>query len=192
MGLSNEANLPAEATNSAENTWFHGPHVHESRPKHPEGETPQGAIQARGLGRPWLSQAHPLICSFYRLRFLLEARVLLPVQYRLKAGREFQAVFSGGKSHADALIVLYTLPRSDEAVRFGFSMSRTFGGAVQRNRVKRLMSEAVCGLLPEVARGQDIVLVARGRARNAQLAEITASLERLLTKARARIGREEA
>ena len=116
---------------------------------------------------------------------------MLPVRYRLKASREFQAVFSRGKSQADALIVLYTLPRSDEAVRFGFSMSRTFGGGVQRNRAKRLMSEAVHRLLPEIAPGQDIVLVARGRAKNAQLADITASLGRLLTKARARIGAEE-
>ena len=116
---------------------------------------------------------------------------MLPVRYRLKASREFQAVFSKGKSRADALIVLYTLPRTDEAVRFGFSVSRTLGGAVQRNRVKRLLREAAKGLLPEVATGQDIVVVARRRAKDVPLAELTASLDRLLTRAGARADPEE-
>jgi ribonuclease P protein component len=108
---------------------------------------------------------------------------LLPAKHRLKASREFQTVFSRGRSVADSLLVLYVLPRRDSTQRFGFSVGRKLGGAVQRNRVKRVLREAVRHLLPDLATGKDYVVIARRGMKDASFEQGMASLDRLFRRA---------
>ena len=71
---------------------------------------------------------------------------------------------------ANRYLVLYSFPRGGEAEpRVGLSVGRKVGGAVQRNRVKRLLREAVAASSADLPRGLDLVLVARADA--AELAE---------------------
>ena len=112
---------------------------------------------------------------------------MLPAKSRLKASRDFQAVFSRRKSLADPLIALYVAPGLGETARFGFSVGKKLGGSVKRNRVKRLLREAAKKLLPETAPRLDMVIVARVRSKEASLAELLNSLDRLLTRANAKV-----
>ena len=80
---------------------------------------------------------------------------------RLSRNAEFERVYRQGRSHGNRYLVLYSFPRPDrEEPRLGVSVSRRVGGAVVRNRVKRLLREAFRGS-DRVPAGHDFVLVAR-------------------------------
>jgi len=59
--------------------------------------------------------------------------------------------------------VLYAFPRTgtEGDARLGVSVGRKVGGAVERNRVKRVLREAFWAVAPELPDGHDFVLVAR-------------------------------
>ncbi|MCB0193796.1 MAG: ribonuclease P protein component [Anaerolineae bacterium] len=104
-------------------------------------------------------------------------------KYRLRRNSDFQRIRQVGKSYASSLLVLAFLRNEFDHSRFGFVVSKRLGKAVQRNKIKRRMREAVRLKIPHIKPGFDVVIIARIPSRNATFSDICRSIERLLKTA---------
>ena len=108
---------------------------------------------------------------------------MLPRELRLRENRRFQAVYRRGRSWPDRHLVVHALPSREPGRRFGFVVSKKVGGAVLRNRVRRLLREACRALLAGVPSGVDVVIVARAAAAEASLEKLMAEMRSLFQRA---------
>jgi len=105
-------------------------------------------------------------------------------RFRLTRSEDFKRVRQSGKSYAHPLIVLVAQANeSKETLRVGVSAGKTAGTAVDRNRAKRLLREAMRPLLPTLASGWDLILIARPALVTSTLEDTRSALTNLFQRA---------
>jgi ribonuclease P protein component len=105
-------------------------------------------------------------------------------RFRLRKNSDFHRVRTEGRSWAHPLVVLCALRNDLGHSRFGFSVSKRVGGAVVRNRAKRLMREATRLRQVMIADGWDVVIIARQPIREANFYQVDRAVGQLLRRAR--------
>jgi len=105
-------------------------------------------------------------------------------KFRLTRSTDFKRVRRMGKSYAHPFVVLVVQASEIPRVRVGITAGRSVGGAVQRNRAKRLLREAMRPLLPDLLPNWDLVLIARSSLLTAPLQDIHQVLTGLLRRAK--------
>jgi ribonuclease P protein component len=103
---------------------------------------------------------------------------------RLRCRSDFQNAFRKGLRASDARLTIWADRNGLPYSRLGIVVGRKYGGAVQRNRIKRLLREAFRLNRERLPAGVDLVCAPRagGTGGTRSLAEITTSLIRLATR----------
>jgi len=105
-----------------------------------------------------------------RARFARSARLL--------RHSDFERVYKQGRRHFAAHMTVFYLPRAEgEGLRVGFTVGRVLGGAVERNRIKRRLREAVRLQRLAVRPGLDVVINPKKSLQAVDFAELLKEVE---------------
>ena len=66
-----------------------------------------------------------------------------PREARLLKHSDFERVYQQGRRHFSSHMTVFYMRQAEGRARVGFTVGRVLGGAVQRNRIKRRLREAV-------------------------------------------------
>ena len=103
----------------------------------------------------------------------------------LNKNRDFIRAYHKGRSAVTPCLALYIRPNGKPVNRVGITVSKKIGGAVERNRAKRLVREAYRLIEAEggVSHGWLVVIAARTAIAGASMGEVKADLYRSLCAA---------
>ena len=107
----------------------------------------------------------------------------------LRSPADFRRVYERRRSASDDWLIVYACENGLPYSRIGLSVSRKVGGAVQRNRFRRLYHEAYRLTRPELAVGLDLVMIPR-KNDPPTLEDLKQSLARLVAQVAKRLARE--
>ena len=107
-------------------------------------------------------------------------------KYRIRRSADFQRVFRRRRSVADELIVVHVCENDLPHARLGAAVSRKVGGAVKRNRWKRLLREAFRLAREQLPVGVDLVVTPR-RGAEPNLSQLLESLPSVARRAAQRL-----
>ena len=105
----------------------------------------------------------------------------LPPARRIRRRGEFQHVFDSGRRAHGRYLTIIAAPASGEASRLGIVASRKLGGAVVRNRAKRLIRQ-VFRTESQPAVASDLVVIPKAAATQATASHIASDYQATLKR----------
>lgn len=104
---------------------------------------------------------------------------------RLQKNSDFQRVRQRGRRIPSRLLILTWKPNDGAGLRIGFVVSKRISKhAVQRNYIKRLLSEAIRPSLSELSGNWDVVITVKNSILGTDLPDIRQDLDVVLRRAR--------
>ena len=110
---------------------------------------------------------------------------------RLKRRADFLAAARGIKASASAFVLQAHHRRDAGPARFGFTVAKKVGNAVERNRVRRRLREMVRASAVAARRGHDYVVIGRRAALALSFPQLLGEFERALRQVHERIARRQ-
>ena len=110
-----------------------------------------------------------------------------PQSHRMKTPAEFERTYARKRSASDGVLIVYACENGRPHPRLGCSVSKKVGGAVVRNRYKRLFREAFRLSRHELPAGTDFVVIPRPGP-EPTLGAVKASLVKLARQAARKLG----
>lgn len=107
----------------------------------------------------------------------------LPRACRLVRRAEYDAVYREGKRRSSRDFAVFLRPNGLEHSRFGWSIKKALGSAVQRNRMRRRLRETARLHRQEIAPGWDIVIHPRSSMAGMEFSALERELLKLLPRA---------
>lgn len=109
---------------------------------------------------------------------------MLPQNNRLQKKKDIEAVFKKGKSFREESLVLKAAENGLNVSRFGFVVSKKISGkAVERNKIRRKLSEVIRLNSEEIKKGFDILLIAIKKVEVKKIKELESLTGKLFKKA---------
>ena len=103
------------------------------------------------------------------------------VKNRIKKYSEFQKVIKEGEVKKTCFFVSYVTPNELGYSRFGISVPKKTGNAVERNRIKRQVRSAI-GQSANFEKSVDIVLIVRGSCKTTEFNQILSEIKEIIEK----------
>jgi ribonuclease P protein component len=101
---------------------------------------------------------------------------------KIRRRSDFQQVYDRGAKVHGRYCTVFMLPVAGSVGRLGIAATKKLGGAVQRNRAKRLIREVF--RQNKIAPGYDVVIVPKRELLDASLTALEAEYRKLLERAR--------
>ena len=120
-----------------------------------------------------------------------------PRSARLLRHADFERVYKQGRRHFSSTMTVFYWPRPETAVagktpvaglRIGFTVGRALGGAVQRNRMKRRLREAVRRTGPAGGAHADVVINPKQALLTKDFAEVVNEVRRAFVVIEQKVG----
>jgi len=101
-----------------------------------------------------------------------------PHSLHLLRHADFEQVYKQGRRHFAAHLTVFYLRRADGGPRIGFTVPRALGGAVDRNRMRRRLREAVRRSDPRTLTAVDVVMNPKKSLLTADFADLEKEIGR--------------
>lgn len=173
-----EADVSTEQPQEEEDPRFPDPHPYAGGSAHPGPATQQGPGHTVRVATPRCDAAS----TNTKPPTTRSPWVQGAASSTIRKASEIAAIRRTGRRLRERRVVVYVLP-SEGGTRVGFVCPRGVGGAVARNRARRLLREAWRELAPRIRRNHEVVAVARPEVQGAKMQDVKADMERALSSA---------